>query len=133
MARADGIDVEALHRQHVLQHLLAAHGASRLLTMVMTIDAVHHEALAVDEQGAVAADAYRAEPDFAGTHIDQFAVGSKQAEGQVVELGVFGAPAFHAGKGEVLCDAGRGGECAGEFLDDCFAVADGHLQFHALE
>ena len=128
---AHGVDVEALHGEHVLQHLFAAHRAARLLAEVVAVHAMDHEATAVDEQGAVAPDADRAEAYLAGSHVDELAVGREQPDGQVVELGMFSAPTFDAGEGDGLRDACRRGERLGVLFDGVGAVADCHLQLHA--
>ena len=132
VACADCVDVEPFHGQHVLKHLFAADGPAVLLTDVVTINAMNHKTFPVDEQSPVITDADRAEAYLAGSHIDQFSLGRKQAEGQVIELGMFRAPAFDARKRDALGDAGCRGKRFGVFLDNIIPVAEGHLQPHAL-
>ena len=61
VAGSYGIDVEALHAEDVLLHLLITDGTSAHGTDVMTVNTVEHHASAVDEEGSVIAHANLAE------------------------------------------------------------------------
>ena len=86
------IDIQALHAQNVLFNLLRSDGSSVDGREVMTIDTMEHHALAIDEQGAIGADAYLTEAYLATTTINDIALGVLQRQHEVVEVGRLSAP-----------------------------------------
>ena len=69
VASTHGIDVQALHAEHILQHLFLADRAARFLTEVMAVHSVEDNPVAVDKQSAVVADADGAEAYLAATQV----------------------------------------------------------------
>ena len=49
VGRADSVDIQALHAQNVLLNLLGSDGTSVYWREVMTVHAVEHHTLAVDQ------------------------------------------------------------------------------------
>ena len=96
VARADGIDIEALHHQQVLLRLLVGHGASALGAEVVAVHAVEDDALAVDQQGAVGTHRHLTQAHLAAAHVKHL-VAVLQSDDEGVELRLLGVPQARVG------------------------------------
>ena len=87
-----GVDIQSFHAQNILLNLLGSDGTSVDWREVVTVYAVEHHALTVDQQRTIAGDGHLAEANLATTDINHLAPGILQCQHQVVEVGLFGAP-----------------------------------------
>ena len=94
VARAHGIDVQALHGLDVLFNLSRCDGTAVDGREVVAVHTMKHHALAVDGQRAVAADFHPAETHLAASAVDDITVLVLQRQHQVIEVGCLGAPQF---------------------------------------
>lgn len=77
VAGAHGVDVHALHLADFLEHVRAGDGAPALEAVLVAVDAAHDQALAVEQDHAVA-DLHGLKADGAGLHVHGVAALSGQ-------------------------------------------------------
>ena len=70
MAGAESVDVQFLHQEDILLHLLTSHGASAHHTVVMAIYTMYDDWFAVDENLALAAHLDVAESPLASSDVN---------------------------------------------------------------
>jgi hypothetical protein len=93
MGAADGVDVGALHLQQVLAQVFLGDVVTGDRVMVVAVDALEEDRLAVVEKVAVL-DPVAAESGATAVNGDRAAVGVAQREQVVVEFRRLGAPGF---------------------------------------
>ena len=112
---ADGVDVQSFHLHDVGLYLLLGEGSSAVLAEAVAVHSVEDDAVAVDQQGSVGADA-----DCAQSHLQRADVHGLasllQGDHEVIELRAFGAPGGDARDVRELelgiaLGIGRGGLC----------------------
>ena len=91
MRGAHRVDVVALHEADVPQHVLFGDGPAAPAVELVAVDAAEHEALAVELEDAVL-DGHMPEADASASGLQDLAVRVEQSDGQLVQVGAFGAP-----------------------------------------
>ena len=110
---ANAVHVEAFHLQQVVLYLLLRQGSSAHLAKAVSVYPVEDDAIAVHQQSAVLAHAYRAETNLHHSRVGDRSV-LLEFQHQVVELRCFGTPCL---------DARYGGECDVVVIHLCHADA----------
>ena len=89
---ADGIDIQTFHAENILFYLLWGDGTTVDRREVVTVDAMKHHTLAVDEQSTIFTNAHLAEAHLAASPIDHVAVLVLQRYHQVIKIRLLGTP-----------------------------------------
>ncbi len=84
MARAYGVDIVALHRNDVLQHLLLVGNPAKTPAKLMPVGALEHDALSVYGHNAVV-DRKPPEPDFLRDQLRDFPVRAVHRDRQLIQ------------------------------------------------
>ena len=107
--------------------MCAGDGAPALEAVLVAVDAAHDQALAVEQDHAVA-DLHGLKADGAGLHVHGVAALSGQLNHRAVEHGRFRAPELHAGQVHADAAGVHGGHAVlavlGAGLDLAAALAD---------
>ena len=106
MRGADGVDVVALAKNHIIDHVLLGDGTAALGVELVTVRALEHDALAVKGHDAVF-DAETTEADLLNGGFNNVAGLVDDADFKFVQGWVFGAPRLEALQG-TACDRGIG-------------------------
>ena len=92
---AHGVDVQTLHSYHIVQHLLLRDGAASEPAVVVAVDAMQDDALAVDEQGTIITDAHRTESHLQHAAVD-YLIAMHECDAEVIEFRSLSRPRLNA-------------------------------------